>query len=164
MLINVPSDINADKIKKITKKEIISSQVWFTASKNIKKKIIYDVTQILDIDDAKPKEYLKYNLKLEKYFIFKDFYFTMFFFYIKWNTEKNEILDYYEKILKKYETIDKSEFLLIKNKSNVSFIPDSADFCTYKIYVSLILFDSLYNIKNDEYVTKENILQSWYIF
>ena len=164
ILINIPSDENTNKIKNITRKEIISSQVWLTASKNNNNIITYDVTQILDIDESKPKTYLEYNLKLKKYFEFNDFYYEMFFFHKQWTLRKKEAYDYFKELLKKYESIDKSEFISIKSEYNISFIPESADFYTYKIYVNLILFDSLNNIKMDESVNIKNIFQAWNTF
>ena len=160
ILINVPSDENIYKIKKITKKEIISSQVWLTASQK-NNKIIYESTQILDVDEAKPKTYYEYDLKSKKYSKFENFYFNMFFFNKQWPLLKEKAYNYFEKIRKEYELIDKKEFNLIKTKYNVSFIPESADFYTYKIYINLILFDFLENIRNDNFNNIEEMYYAW---
>ena len=160
ILINVPSDENINKIKNNTKREIISAQEWFVAKENKK----YYTTQILDVDEAKPKKYLKYNLKLKKYSILENFYFNMFFFYKQWDLSKNEAYKYFEILRKEYELINKSEFDIIKNEYNTAFSPESADFYTYKIYVNLLLFDSLKNIKKDVVMHLGNIYDAWYIF
>ena len=148
ILINVPSDKNTNKIKKRTNKKIISSQIWYTASKD-KNIINYNTTQILNVDEAKPRVYFKYNLKLKKYSKFENFYFNMVNFVKQRPSSKYEAYKYFETINKEYEIIDRNEFESIIDNNNVDFIPESADFYTFKIFTSLLLIDSLNKIKNN---------------
>lgn len=152
ILINVPSDENTNKIKKITNKEIISSQVWFTAKKE-KNKISYNATQILDVDEAIPKKYYEYNLKDKKYSKFENFYFNMYYFFQKqnWSSLKNEVYKYFISLKKEYKNTDTNEFYLIQINQNIDFVPESADFYTYKIFTNLILLDSMSKIYEDYY-------------
>ena len=160
ILINVPPDENTDKIKKQCNQNIISSQIWFTACK--KKNIInYQTTQILNIDEAKPKIYYSYDLKSNKYSIFDNFYFKMFNYLEQWNSSKSEALKYFENLENIYEKMDKNEFYLIKNNYNINFNPDSADFYTFKKFTNLLLFVSLKGIKDNNINNLEKIYDSW---
>ena len=163
ILINIPSDENSDKIRKKTYKEIISSQVWLTAQKE-ENKIYYKPTQILDVDEAIPKEYYEYNLKDKKYSKFENFYFNMYHFFHKqnWSSSKNEAYNYFINLKKEFENIDLKEFDFIQNNNNIDFVPESADFYTYKIFANLILFDSMIKIYNDYNKDLDKIYDFWY--
>ena len=163
ILINAPSDENTNKIKKYTKKEIISSQIWLTAQKGINK-INYNTTQILDIDEAKPKTYLSYNLKKEKYSIFENFYFNMTNYYNEWNSSQSEVFKYYTEVKSKFDAIDKNEYKIIEAKNQIDFIPDSADFYTFKIFTNLLLLDALVAIEYYYKDEKDNIYYNWQCF
>ena len=160
ILINVPSDENINKIKEITKKEVISSQVWFTAKKK-ENKINYETIQILDIDEAKPKKYLSYNLKLKKYKKFENFYFNMTYFLKEWKSSQNDAYNYFKELDKEYELIDKNEFKFITDNNNIDFLPESADFYTYKIFTNLLLFNSLKIIKNEQKNDLKKMYNCW---
>ena len=144
ILINVLSDENTNKIRVHTKKEIISSQVWITSVEE-DNKMSYEPTEILDIDEAKLKTYYRYNLKSKKYLKFKDFYFNMSFFYKKqkWSSLKNEAYKYFQKMLTDYQNTTIDEYEFINSNFNIDFIPESADFQTYKIFANLLIFDSM---------------------
>ena len=162
ILVNIPSDESTDKIKNYTKKEIISSQVWLTQS-NEDGKISYEPIEILDIDEAKPKNYYKYNLKLEKYSKFKNVYFNMSYFYKKqkWSESKDKAFEYFESILPEYQNTNLDEFKFIKKSYNIDFIPESADFQTFKIYVNLLLLDSMEAIYIEYQREKDKLFSSW---
>jgi len=160
ILINVPPDENINKIKKIANKKIVSSQVWYTAKRK-DNKINYEITQILDIDDAKPKKYLSYNIELKKYKKFENFYFNMIYFLKKWKFSQNDVYNYFEEFNKEYESTDTNEFEFIINNNNIDFIPESANFYTYKIFTNLLLFNSLKKIKNEQKNNLKNIYNCW---
>ena len=160
ILINVPPDENTNKIKKSNNKEIISSQIWFTAQKE-KNNINYKTTQILDVEEAMPKKYLSYNLKSKKYSKFQNFYYNMTLFLKEWSSSQYQAYKYFEVLNKEYERIDKNEFELIINNNNIDFIPESADFYTFKIFVNLLLFDSMKVIKKDLNNNLQNVFDSW---
>ena len=58
----------------------------------------------------------------------------MYFFHKQWFSLKNEAYDYFQKINKEYENTDAKEYDFIKITNNIDFIPESADFNTYKIF------------------------------
>ena len=164
ILINIPLDENTNKIKKITNKEIISSQVWLTPEKE-KKKNGYKATKILDVDEAVPKKYYEYNLKDEKYSKFGNFYFNIYnsFDEENWPSSKNEIYKCFNNFKKEYENTDMEEFNFIQNNNNIDFAPESADFYTYKIFTNLTLLSSMIKIYNDNHnIEPEIIYDFWY--
>ena len=163
ILINVPSNEKTNKIKKYTNNKIISSQIWFTAKKE-ENEIKYNVTQILDIDEAKPKKYISYDLKKEKYSIFENIYFNLTNYYNNWNSSQSEVFKYYSELKTNFDTIDKDEYEIIEEKNQIDFLPESADFYTFKIFTNLLLLDALITIENYYKDNKDKTYYFWRIF
>ena len=59
ILINIPSNQETEKIRAKTKREIISSKIWLTES--LSNNDEYKINQVLDVDEANPKIYSKYD-------------------------------------------------------------------------------------------------------
>ena len=163
ILINVPSDKNTQKIKEKTKKENISSQIWFTASKEKNNKIKYYLTQILDVDEAKPRNYYVYDFKGKGFEIFEDFLFDMLDYKDIWKNEKVKIYEYFDNFTKKVKTIEK-DLELLKDKVNIEYDPNSADYYVYKIYAGLSLFQTFAKIKENNNNNFDNTLLEWKLF
>jgi len=85
---------NVEKIK--NKTGIISAQIWLTISKENNNNLKNNVTQIFDIDEAKPHIYMKYEQNLKSLEILKDFYFELIKFGKEWEKDEDAILNYYE--------------------------------------------------------------------
>ena len=160
ILINAPPDKNIFKIKRLTKKNIISSQVWLTANK-YKEQIKYEISQILDIDEARPKKYLSYSLDSKKYKKFENFYFDMSYFLKEWNSSKNQVYNYFEELDEEYELIEEKDFDFILNNNNIDYYPESADFYLYKMYANLLLFNSLRFLKNKNKDNRKLLYGNW---
>ena len=143
ILLNVPSDENVNKIKKNNDNDMISCQIWFTPKKElIKGNLVYFISQILDINEAKPKEYFTYNLKGKDFLIFENFYFDL----LELSKRKNnDIINYYDEFSKKVKNYN-DIYELLNNKYNIDFNSFNLDYLSFKIYISISLFDALTRI------------------
>jgi len=164
ILVNIPPDENTNKIPNTQKDKIISSQIWLTSSQ-IKNKNKYHPIQILNIDEAKPKKiYYSYNLNSNNYSLFDDFYFNMNKFYIQ-NTSKDKIFKYFNNMDKIYEEYIKKDFEEKISHPSIRFIPETADFYTFKLFANLLLFKSLKELKNNnKNKTICDLWDSWNMF
>ena len=146
------------KIKNKINKKIISSQIWFTKEENALDN--YKIIQILDVDEAKPKEYKKYNLNNPDYLIFENVYNRLKELGKDWNNNIEQIKTYYNNLLKDSIIIEKINNLINK-EYNTDYDPDSADYFTFKLYKSISLCVAFKNIKEKQVETME---ENWYNF
>ena len=146
ILVNIPGNCYTEKIKYHTKKENISCQLWFVEDKTNNNNNDFEIVQILNIDDAKPKKYKKYNLK-KNYEIFEEFYDKIVKYKdsLKYNIEN--IKEYFTKINSKANNDIKKEISkLIDDEYNMDYNPDSIDYFTYKMYINLSLYHGMNKI------------------
>jgi len=154
-LLNVPSDEYVNKIKENNSYNTVSCQIWYTAQKTlIFRNIKYVITQILDVNEAKPKEYLTYGLNTKDYSIFKNFYFDL----LEYSKKKdNNIIKYYDEFSEKVENYKDIYDLLNKNY-NIDFESYSLDYLSFKIYIGISLFDALTRISSENKNNEKNKL------
>ena len=79
----------------------------------------------------------------------------------KWPESKDKAFEYFESILPEYQNTNLDEFKFIKKSYNIDFIPESADFQTFKIYVNLLLLDSMEAIYIEYQREKDKLFSSW---
>ena len=151
ILINIPSDEYCNAIKKNSKMNNVSCQIWYIAQKafNDNNKLEYVINQILNVDEAKQKQYYSYNLKDEKYLIFENFYITIKKYYEEYlnDNKNNNIVKYIEDFSKRVTNYSEIDDLLNKCH-NVDYKSESVDYLSYKIYVNLSLYNSLITINS----------------
>ena len=165
ILINVPPDNNSSKIPKENKDKIISSKIWLTAQKK-EKEIEYHTSQILNIDEAVPRKiYYSYNLDENIYSPLGNFYSKIRKFYAQKSSSKyDELFKYFDSMNNIYEKNLKEDFEKKINQHSIFFIPESADFNTFKIFANLLLFTSLKELKNNNGNNKKKTYNSWLLF
>ena len=151
ILLNIPSDEYVNEIKKKNDYDIISCQIWFTPIKDqLQGNLEYFISQILNVNEAKPKEYSKYDLKSEDYLLFENFYFDLLEYSKKNN---NDIIKYYDEFSEKVKNYN-DIYDLLNKKYNIDFDGFNLDYLSFKIYISISLFDALTRIscenKNNE--------------
>ena len=159
ILINIPMNEFTNRIKNKTNKNIISSQVWFTKENNSSDDNYINI-QILDVDEAQPKVYKQYNLRDKDYLLFENVYETLVNFEKNWANNLDLIKNYLENLVKNDEIIEKVENL-IKKEYNTDYNPDSADYFTLKLYISITLYVAFKIIKDLDY---ENFEDNCYNF
>ena len=167
ILINVPQNEQTNKIKNElrNKKRIISSQIWYI--KESLSEQDYKINQILNIEEAKPKNYLNYKLyilKIKDYSKYENLYSDFNNFRINWLEKEKEIYNYYKYFYKNVYKLDEEEIDSIFEEYNIDFDPDSVDFYGFKIYLNILLFHSLRRIENDNINDKNEIICKWQNF
>ena len=159
ILINVPSTEQTNKIKNETKQQIISSQIWYIKESFEQQE--YVINQILDIEEAKPKEYLNYKLKIKDYYKYGNLLSDFKNFRDNWFGKEKEINEYYKKFYENVYKSDEEEINSFINENNIDFDCDSADYSVLKIYINILLFHSLKKIENKN---KFKNINKWYNF
>ena len=154
ILLNIPSDEDTRLIKEKTNINTVSSQIWFCAQKDLgNNNIIYIKNQILDVNEAKVKKYLKYELK-QNFLIFENFYFDI----IKLIKEKSkdiiQYIDNFSQNVHNYQEI----YELLNEKSNVDY-ESYIDFLSFKIYIGISLFDASIKIEVENKNKREERLK-----
>ena len=160
IFLNVPQNELTKKID--DKNDIISAQIWYVPLKdeNEENKLKYYSAQILNVNEAMPRVYQKYNLKEKNFEIFNDFYFEFKSILKNYKQDKSKILEYFDKFDSEVVKIEK-DIKLLKKYYNIEYDPDSADNYVYKIYASLSLFLILKEIKNRHQNKLNSAILEW---
>ena len=160
ILINIPDNCFTEKIKAHKKKTNISCQLWFVEDKTNKNNNDFKNVQILDIDEAKQKDYKEYNLKQEKYKILVKFYDEIVKYKDSLNFSIEKIKTYINQINSEVSNqINEEISHLIDKEYNMDYSPNSADYLTYKMYINISLYHAINkiikeNAKEDDAIEK----------
>ena len=157
VLINIPKN---DNINKIDNKDFnISSQIWYCSFKD---KNEYSINQILNVNEAKPKIYYRYELNKPVFSIFNGFHKSFQKISTNWNKDKQIIIKYFEDFNKKVENNIKKEIdKIIFEENNIDYYPDSLDYHSFQTYINISLYSSLNKIQQKQINNSNNTFEEW---